>query len=263
MPATPVPLAAKCYGAAEAPGTPWVILHGLMGRGRNWHQLATALQAATASPVWLLDLRNHGDSPHAEPMDYPALAADVRAWLEDTIAGPIQLVGHSMGGKAAMRLAVDNPEKFARLVVIDITAGPVAPRWQKEFAAMASLNLATLPSRQTADDALTEAVPNVPLRQFLLSNLDRDRANGGWRWKVNLPVLIASMDALFAAPLEASEVFSGKTLWIRGGRSNFFDPAEWPLVQRHFPAAELVEVPDAGHNVHTDNRDGLLQALLA
>ena len=257
-----VPLAFSRPGEASPVAPPWVVLHGLMGRGRNWLHAAKALAARTEAPVWTLDLRNHGDSPHAAPMDYPSMAADVRAWLDAQLPDqPVRLIGHSMGGKVAMRLAVDRPDLVAQLVVIDITAGPVEPRWGPEFAAMAALDLAGLPSRQAADAALVEAIPHPSLRQFLLSNLERDRAAGGWRWKVNLPLIRASMDALFAAPLAEGEQFRGPTQWIRGGRSNFFAESEWPIVQAHFPTAQLFRVPDAGHNVHTDNLPGLLEVL--
>jgi pimeloyl-ACP methyl ester carboxylesterase len=176
----PLTLAVRELGGA---GAPLVVLHGLLGSARNWQSAGVAL-AARGHRVLAPDLRNHGVSPWGDDCSYAALAGDVVACLERLALGPVHLVGHSMGGKAAMRLAVARPDLVARLTIVDIAPRAYADRVRVEFAAMNALDLAAVTSRKDAEARLTAQVPEWGMRQFILTNLGQDPA-GRWRWTVN------------------------------------------------------------------------------
>lgn len=207
-----------------------------------------------------LDLRNHGDSPHADSMAYGAQAADVLSYLDTAGIRECVLVGHSMGGKVAMAVAARAPERISHLVVVDIAPKAYAPRWAAEFAAMRALPLETLSSRAEAEAALEPAVPDWAFRKFLLSNSVR-RPEGGFAWKVNLPVLEASLPEIFAHSLAAEDRFEGPTLFLRGERSSYVADEDIAAILRSFPHGELKTVEGAGHNVHFDQPDAFVEAL--
>ena len=251
-----VRLAGKILGAAG--DTPMVVLHGLLGSGRNW--MGTARHLVPPFQMHLLDARNHGESPHAETMDYPSMAADVRAWLDRAGLERVVLVGHSMGGKAAMTLAVAHPERISHLVVVDMAPKAYAPRWEAEFAAMRALPVDRMQSRQEAEAALEGTVRDWAFRKFLLTNLRRAE-KGGFEWMINLPLLQSRLPDLFAQPLEETAVFRGPTLFIRGAGSNFIVDADQATIRRHFPDARLETVEGAGHNVHFDQPERFAKLL--
>ena len=237
---------------------PLVILHGLLGSSRNWAGIQKLL--ANAYDCHALDLRNHGNSPYAPSMDYAGQAADVVSYLEANGIETCILVGHSMGGKVAMAVAANAPEKVSHLVVVDIAPKAYAPRWQAEFAAMRSLDVGSMRTRAEAEAALEPTVPDWAFRKFLLSNLDR-RAEGGFVWRVNLPLLEASLPQIFAHSLEGHEGFSGPTLFLRGERSNYVLDDDLHLIRQHFPKGVLRTVEEAGHTVHFDQPVAFASAL--
>lgn len=243
----------ESLGPAGAPSI--VILHGLLGNGRNWQRVAKAL--AETFRVHTLDLRNHGRSPHAEPMTYAAMADDVDGWLAANLEEPVHLVGHSMGGKVAMTVATRFPQQLRSLVVVDIAPKVYAPRWRQEFAAMRAIDVASLRSRQEAEAALEADVPDWAFRKFLLTNLER-LPEGGFRWTVNLPVLEAALPDLFAHPLQPDERFNGPTLFLRGERSKYMVDGDEGRVAIHFPQGQVNTVPGAGHNVHFDQPEAFV-----
>ena len=241
-------------GGAGRP--PLVILHGMLGSSRNWQ--TTGRDLAARFHVRALDLRNHGDSPHAPEMTYAAMVADVLHWLDAQGLGRVTLMGHSMGGKVAMRLACHHPERVEELIVVDIA--PRDYRWaahREEFAAMNELDLAHLVSRAAAEKALEARVPDWAMRKFLLTNLARD-ANGPWRWSINLPALTAALPAMEANSLAPTDRFAGPTLFIAGGRSRYVEAVDHAAIRRHFPAARIEVVPAAGHNPHIEAREAFV-----
>lgn len=254
----PLNLAARELGGE---GPPLVVLHGLLGSSRNWQSAGAAL-AERGHRVVALDLRNHGASPWADDCGYAAMAGDVAATLRGLGLGSVHLVGHSMGGKAAMRLAVDRPELVARLTVVDIAPRAYADRVRVEFAAMASLDLAAVTSRKDAEQRLAAEIPEWGLRQFILTNLGQD-AEGRWRWTVPRTALAAALPAILGNPLAPDEVYAGPTRFIRGGRSDYVRDTDWPAIQAHFPQADLVTLPESGHNPHFDARKGFVEAVVA
>lgn len=252
----PVKLFSRAYGGTGHP--PLVILHGLLGSSRNWQTAARLL--TERYEVHALDLRNHGQSPHAEDMSYAAQATDVCAWIDGLGRGPVTLLGHSMGGKVAMRVACGFPNVVARLVVADIAVHAYPPRWEREFAAMRALDLDALGSRGAAEQALEASISDWAFRKFLCTNLDRD-PEGRLRWSVNLDRLQASLPELFRKSIAEDAVFDAPCRFLRGERSRFVVDEDWPEIQRHFPRADLVTIPGAGHNVHFDAPQVFSEAL--
>lgn len=252
----PLTLAVRELGGT---GAPLVVLHGLLGSSRNWQSAGVAL-AERGYRVFAPDLRNHGASPWGEACGYPALASDVVACLERLALGPVHLVGHSMGGKAAMRLAVDRPDLVSRLTIVDIAPRIYSDRVRVEFAAMNALDLAAVTSRKDAEARLAAQVSEWGMRQFILTNLGQD-AEGRWRWTVNRAALNAALPEILGNPLVPGEVFAGPTRFIRGGKSGYVREADLPEIRAHFPQADLVTLAESGHNPHFDARAGFVDAL--
>ena len=233
---------------------PLVILHGLFGTLDNWQTLARRWADEAGLRVVSVDLRNHGRSFHAPDHRYAALAADVLALLDHLAldAARLTVLGHSMGGKVAMALALGHPARLARLVVLDI-----APRFSSMahqddiLAGLQAVNLPALQSRQQADAVLAHHIPQPGVRQFLLKNLYR-RDDNSFAWRINLPVLAASMGAVGEA-ISAAQPFLKPTLFIRGGQSDYIT-AEDKLhdIPALFPNSQVATVPDAGHWVHAE-----------
>ncbi len=238
-------------------GPPVVIVHGLFGFSDNWQTVAKSL--ADGHTVFTVDLRNHGRSPRAQEHTYAAMADDLREFLEKNWLFRAALVGHSMGGKAVMQFALSHPEMVERLAVIDM-APRKAPGGGHDdiFEALFSIDLASLSSRSEAEAILAAQVPELGVRQFLMKNLTRN-AEGGFEWKMNLPVLFRDYPDILAAV--EGEPFAGPTLFVRGGNSNYIADKDWPGILKLFPAARLETVAGAGHWVHADKPTELLGLL--
>lgn len=235
-----------------------VLLHGLFGQGRNFTALARSL--APDAQVLLLDLPDHGRSPWSDAISYPAMAAAVARELADGAGpedGPWAVVGHSMGGKVAMALALLRPELVARLGVVDIApaASGGVDRFGTYAAAMRSLDLESLPDRASADRELAAAVPDATVRAFLLQNLRRD--GDRWRWQVNLGLLGDALDVIggwpdLTAPPYHGRPYRGPVLWVAGQDSDYVRPEHAAAMRALFPRVRTVTVKDAGHWVHAD-----------
>lgn len=227
---------------------PLAILHGFLGSSRNWQTAGREL--AADFHVLALDLRNHGQSPHDPDGSFGAMAADVIEWLDASGIARIHLLGHSLGGKVAMRIACSRPKRIESIIVADI-APREYPGGSAEVEAMARLDLSTLASRQEADTRLAAAVPDRATRQFLLTNLLR-RDGGSFEWQANLPALLAALADLKKSPLAPRDRFEGRALFLRGDRSGFVRPEDESLIRGHFPRAEIAAIDGAGHNIHID-----------
>lgn len=249
------------YGDA---GSRVVFCHGLFGQGRNWTQIAKAL--ADEHRTLLVDLPHHGRSPWRPTFDYVAMADEVADLLASLGDGPSALVGHSMGGKVAMLVALRHPELVERLCVVDMS--PVGYHRTDVFegfvAAMRGLDLDTLTTRQEADERLSAAVPDPTVRGFLLQNLRRDTTGGGagggqsWRWQMNLDVLGDSLPALASWPedeLAGVAPYDGPVLWVAGADSDYVKPEYDAAMSRWFPRKRLVTIKGAGHWVHSEQPD--------
>ena len=252
-----LPLAARELGGT---GSPIVILHGLLGSSRNWQSAGVAL-AASGHRVIGLDLRNHGSSPWDDDCTYASMAEDVRAYLLAEKLEAVHLVGHSMGGKVAMRLALSYPKLVSRLTVVDIAPCAYTDRVRVEFTAMNSIDLTKIKSRRDAENQLMDTVTDWGMRQFILTNLNSDE-NGVWKWTVNREALTQSLQSILDFPVKENETFTGPTRFIRGGKSNYITDADDTLIKKYFPAADWVTLSESGHNPHFDSRAGFVDAVL-
>ena len=228
--------------------------HGLFGQGKNWTQIAKAF--AADHRVLLIDMPNHGRSEWTDGFAYPDLADRVASLFGAD--DPVTLVGHSMGGKIAMAIALRHPEVVERLVVVDVS--PVAYESAREFLGyidvMRALDLGALERRDQADEALRGDVPNTTIRSFLLQNLRREGSadGGGWRWMPNLDLLSAHMPELAGWPSEAfgGASYAGPVLWIGGASSGYVTDEFAPAMEALFPRVRRVTIKGAGHWVHSE-----------
>ena len=238
-----------------------VILHGLFGTLDNWQTLARRWAEEAGLRVISVDLRNHGRSFHSAEHSYELMAQDVLALFDHLALPPenLSLLGHSMGGKVAMRLALDAPERLARLLVLDI-----APRYSDMqhqddiLAGLHAVDLAALQNRQQADAALAQHIPQLGVRQFLLKNLYR-REDNSFAWRINLEALAASLPAVGEETSHA-QAFLKPTLFVRGGKSNYIT-AEDKLygIPPLFPNSQVETVLDAGHWLHAEKPDEVFE----
>ncbi len=236
-----------------------VVLHGLLGSARNWASMARFLSQQGLQVV-LLDLRNHGQSGWSEEVNFEVMADDVAETVQSLHLPCFCLAGHSLGGKVAMRLAMDHPHLLERLAVVDIAPKAYKNHYLKDFESMLSLDLQSMSSRREADMLLSMQVPNNAHRQFLLTNLRRDE-QGHLCWGSNLRALYRGMDTIKSNPLEQQESFAGPTCFIVGERSEYLLPEDEALLQPHFSHLEVVRIDKAGHNVHTDQPEPFARAL--
>jgi esterase len=243
-----------------------IVLHGLFGRGRNWYSIAKFL--SSAYQVYLVDLRNHGLSPHADEMAYEDMVNDVVAFQQTHQLLSFNLIGHSMGGKVAMLLALKYPQLINHLAIIDIA--PVT--YQHNFAdildALLSLPLAEIKSRKQAELLLANKIPQAEIRQFLLQNLCL-ASDGGEKsyWRFNLPVLKASIEQIVGFPLsdnkQQNKVQSTvNTLFIAGTESDYINNSNRKVIKHFFPKANIVKVKDAGHWLHAEQPEILKNILI-
>lgn len=228
-------------------GRPMIILHGVFGSSDNW-----LTQAKLFSPhfrVFTIDQRNHGQSPHNEEFSYPVMVNDLLQFIDEhQLKDPI-VIGHSMGGKVAMNFAVAHPEKLEKLIVVDIAPKPYNLEHYVIIEGLKAIPVQTITSRNEADAALAAYVPEPDVRQFLLKNLQR-RPEGGFTWKINLPVIDKNLNKI-GFDLEFAGKFEKPTLFIRGGKSKYVKDEDMTRIKEVFPQAELKTL-DTGHWVQAE-----------
>jgi esterase len=231
-------------------GTPVVILHGLLGLSDNWVTFGRRLGEHYA--VYIPDLRNHGKSPHSNIFDFPSLEADLAELLDEYGLNKILLIGHSLGGKAAIYFTLHHPELVRKMVVVDISLAkpPPGAEHQHLLNAMRSVDFSVAKSRTDVDIQLQRQVKSVKLRQFLLKNVYwRDRYNMDWR--PNLKVIDDNLFSVFEGIGETG-IYEGPVLFIRGGLSQYLPDSDLPELEIKFPGAEVKTIANASHWVHAD-----------
>jgi pimeloyl-ACP methyl ester carboxylesterase len=243
----------------EGDGPAVMVLHGLYGSGNNWRGVTGEL--ARHYHVIRPDLRNHGNSPHHPVMDYPTMAGDVMQLIERLALERVTLVGHSMGGKVAMALAQLTPARLAGLMVVDIA--PVHYDHRQEHGrlieTLQALDLDAIDSRQAADRALTPAIPQPAIRQFLLTNLQRDK--NGWSWRIPLAILGEQLPVIQSWPASLDHPWPGPACFLYGEASGYVQEGGQQAIERLFPNATRVGLPGVGHWVHAEAPDAFKNQL--
>ena len=236
-------------------GQPLVILHGIFGISDNWVTIGKRL--AEKFSVYIPDQRNHGQSPHSAAFDYHVLAADLEEFLDQHALEDPVIIGHSMGGKVAMRFAMDQPERLHRLVVVDISPRRYPPRpiHQAMLSAMLSVNFDAVRSRSEVASLLEVSVPNPRIRQFILKNLYRPE-HGSLAWRPNLNAINEHLADIFEG-FDSGIPYDGPALFVAGGRSDYITEEDHSLIRKLFPQASIEVIPEASHWVHADQPDAL------
>jgi pimeloyl-ACP methyl ester carboxylesterase len=242
-----VKLAFDEFGDSSSPAL--IILHGFFASSRNWRQMAKKF--AEDFHVYVLDLRNHGLSPHDPEMDYPLMGEDLKSFMDDYDLSKANLLGHSMGGKVAMWFALNNPERVQNLIVADISPVSYQHSFDKTINALKRLPLDEISNRKQADDFLSASISELSYRQFLLQNLQLKE--GKYCWRVNLDVFYRTADNIVGFPIfDLVPGFNDKPLFIMGGVSTYTDEE---AIYRCFPNAEISVLENANHWLHVDNPD--------
>lgn len=231
----------------QGTGYPVIILHGLFGSSDNWLTVTKSL--SKDYKIYLIDQRNHGRSPHSNELDYTSMANDLNKFMSENNLQEAYLIGHSMGGKVAMKFAVENPDKVKKLVVVDIGPKYYPVHHGNILRALKALDLENITTRQLADEQLSEFIPELSVRQFLLKNLTRE--NDSFKWRINLSVIDKEIENI-GEPLDPRRKFEKPSLFIRGGKSNYILDEDFEGIKEIFPNSQVKTIAAAGHWVQAE-----------
>lgn len=237
---------------------PIIILHGLFGISDNWVSYARRI-AMEGFEVFVVDQRNHGQSPQSDNFNYLALTDDLFDFIDEhEIDNPI-LIGHSLGGKVAMRFALENPHLVKKLIVVDITLKAYGPRehHQKIIDAMKAVDFSTVESRSDVENQLLESIPELRIRQFIMKNLHRKEKNN-FEWRIYLTGLENNLDEMFDG-IDTTTKFEKPTLFIKGGASDYILLEDFDQIRYNFPNAEIITIEGASHWVHVEAMERFYQ----
>lgn len=242
----------------EEGNQPIIILHGIFGTSDNWFSYARRL-SQEGFLVYTVDQRNHGQSPHSDNFNYLALTDDLFDFIDEhEIEDPI-ILGHSMGGKVAMRFALENPQLVNKLIVVDISLKAYGPRKQHKsiIQAMNSVDLSKVRNRKEVEDQISRLVPEVRIRQFILKNLNR-KEKDEFEWRINIPGIEKNLDQLFDG-IDTITKFEKPTLFVKGGNSDYILLEDYEQIRYNFPNAEIITIADASHWVHVESPERFYQ----
>ncbi|QIE41965.1 alpha/beta fold hydrolase [Rhodobacteraceae bacterium SC52] len=231
--------------AADSSARPLLIVHGLYGSGRNWGVIARNL--SKTRPVVTVDMRNHGASPWTQSHSYPDMAGDLAQVIQEN-GGEMDVLGHSMGGKAAMWLALTQPDLVARLIVADIAPVAYEHSQLQYIKAMRAVDLGAVKTRSDADRQLRPAIPELAIRAFLVQSLDVAEKC----WRLNLDTLERDMPLIMTFPEADSKSYTKPTLFLAGGASDYVRPEHRPTMKSLFPKGQSVKIPGAAHWLHAE-----------
>lgn len=239
-------------------GKPVIILHGVFGMLDNWQHFAKVL----SKDYWVItiDLRNHGRSPHSDIFNYDIMVSDLIRFIDNNHIKKPNIIGHSMGGKLAMHLALENPEYIHKLIVVDIGIKKTSPRHNSIFSALCSLELSTFKNRNDINIELEKTISLRRIRQFLLKNITRDKENGAYKWKMNLPIIRKNYENISEA-VTHDYPHEGETIFIRGEFSDFIIEKDKTEILELFPNAQFKTIPKSGHWVHAEQTDKLIEVI--
>jgi esterase len=232
-------------------GIPIVIIHGLFGSSDNWQAIGKAL--SDEYKVYLIDQRNHGRSPRSEDFTYEAMSEDLLEFIgQHNLIRPV-IIGHSMGGKTAMKFAIQHPDLLSKLIIVDISPRYYPVHHGSILEGLKSIKLQQITSRQEADEQLARHEPHPTVRMFLLKNLHRTD-QGSFDWRINLPVIDEQIENVGEA-LSDEVSIDNPTLFLNGERSDYVKPDDKPLIRKIFTKAEFITIRNAGHWVHAEKPD--------
>lgn len=241
----------RIHGELDPNTLPLVVLHGLLGSLDNWNTFAA--KQKTNRPVIAIDMRNHGGSPHVDGMSYIQMVDDVLEVADHLGLTDIDLMGHSMGGKAAMLLALNHPQRINNLIIVDIAPVNYPPKFNALLKAMLSMPLKSFKTRREADKWLAPTVNHPFERAFLLKNLSWTE-NKQLTWQCNLQEIAKHYLKITAWPAP-ERTYSGEALFISGGKSDYVTAENWQTALQYFPSAEHIRIEEAGHLPHVETAD--------
>ncbi|NNE32648.1 MAG: alpha/beta fold hydrolase [Winogradskyella sp.] len=240
-------------------GKPFIILHGFLGMGDNWKTLSKQFSESNFE-VHLVDQRNHGRSFHSDEFDYELMAEDLKHYCTTHDLSNIILLGHSMGGKTAMRFATKYPDLVGKLLVADISPRYYPVHHDAILEGLSSLDFSKIKKRAEADIALSKSVAEMGTRLFLLKNLYWVN-KGELGLRINLPVLKEKVSEVGEA-LPSHATFEKETLFLRGDKSEYIGESDEFIIKRHFPNSQLVTISNAGHWLHAENPKAFYSAVI-
>ena len=247
----------KLFYRQSGHGSPLIILHGLFGSSDNWYTLAKVF--AERFTVYLVDQRNHGQSPQSVEFDYKLLTEDLEEFIQEHAIQKPVIMGHSMGGKAAMNFAIKYPGQLSKLIVVDIVPKAYPVHHDAILDGLKAIPLTGLGSRNEADKILSDYVPEPAVRQFLLKNLSR-KNEGGFEWKINLEAIDRNIEQM-GVDLIFSGKYDGPSLFVKGKKSNYYGDDDEALIKTIFPKAEFAAL-DTGHWVQAEKPDEFSKLVL-
>jgi len=239
-------------------GEPLLLLHGLLGSHQNL--LPVARQFAERFRVFAIDQRNHGNSPHHDEMNYSAMANDIARLMDQQGIESAHVLGHSMGGKAAMQFALHHTDRVRKLIVVDMAPKAYGPRFAKLLGTLRNLRLDQFKTRQEVEAALAPDITEISLRQFLLKNL-KPSEHGGYRWRIHLEGIADNYDHLRQA-INGGAPFGGDALFLLGGNSDYVTEADRQTITQLFPNAQFESIEGAGHWVHAEKPKEFAEAVM-
>lgn len=236
-------------------GEPLIILHGLMGMLDNWQSHARTL--SEKYDVIIVDQRNHGRSLHSDrPFTYDAMMDDLEQLIDDLFLSDVNILGHSMGGKTAMKFAQKFPKMVNKLIIADIGPKAYPVHHQKILKGLRQVPLATLEKRTDASDYMAKYIGDEGVRQFLMKSLYRTK-DKQFAWRFNLDVIERDIELVGVAVQD--EVYPDEMIFIRGAKSDYIKDQDWPEILEWFPKAQLHTIENAGHWVHAEQPNDFLQ----
>lgn len=257
----------------EGTGSPLVVVHGLYGSSDNWINIGKRL--AEKHTVYMIDQRNHGRSPFANSHTFNDMRDDLAEFFKKHNIEKATILGHSMGGKAAMWFALDFPEKVEKLVIADI-----APKdylllkedsqfylHQNILLAMQEIDFSKIKSRNDVDDFMVQKIDDVNIRQFLLKNVAKDKINHQYKWRVNAEVLYDHLDEIVSGVNknwfeDRIPVTSYPVIFIRGMKSKYILPEDEPMIKEIYPDSKIIDITDAGHWLHAEQPELFMKAVM-
>ena len=242
-------------------GTPVIIVHGLFGWKRNWASIAKGL--SEQHRVFTVDMRNHGESPHAPEMTYQDMAGDIARFMDRHQLGPCPVIGHSMGGKASMVLALSRPERIERLLVLDIAPVPYEHDYSDYVIAMKNIDFSKVSRRSDVQPLIAEVADDPGTQAFLMQNLVTN-SQGRYQWRVNLDAIERHMSDILNFPeIRSEQAYTGPTLFLGGRRSDYIAPQYQSEIDRLFPSADVDFIDNASHWAHVDQPIAVLERFRA